>query len=117
MVNQVNLQQSGDQLCFFKKTPVKNVDKFVCSDYLTEVQGRSNYFLFCLLQVSEAKTPVSTPIPSPPPAQSSPASISTPEPSIQEPEVSQNTLVPTPTPSIVVKTPTPEPEPEPELSM
>lgn len=69
------------------------------------------------LQVSEAKTPICTPVATPPRAQSPPASISTPEPSIQEAEVhvvSQDTLVPTPTPSISVKTSTPEPEPEPD---
>lgn len=68
-------------------------------------------------QVSEAKTPICTPVATPPRAQSPPASISTPEPSIQEAEVhvvSQDTLVPTPTPSISVKTSTPEPEPEPD---
>jgi len=68
-------------------------------------------------QVSEVNTPVSTPVPTPPPAHSPPASISTPEPSVQEPEVSQDTVVCTPSPSIVVKTPTPEPEPEPEMSI
>ena len=60
---------------------------------------------------------MSTPVPSPPTAQSPAVSVSTPEPSIRQPELSQDTVVPTPPPSLVVRTPTPEPEPEPELSM
>lgn len=68
-------------------------------------------------KISEVKTPVSTPIPTPPAVQSPPVSISTPEASVQEPEESQDTIVPTPPPSVVVKTPTPEPEPEPEASI
>ncbi|XP_068730212.1 TALPID3 protein-like isoform X1 [Montipora capricornis] len=68
-------------------------------------------------QASEVNTPVATPISTPPPAQSQPSSLSTPEPSVQEPEVSLVTNVSTPTPSVIVKTPTPEPEPEPEVSV
>ena len=98
-------EETGEQVCYLLEKG------FRCS------AGQLGLVPILSLQVSEAKTPICTPVATPPRDQSPPASISTPEPSIQEPEVhvvSQDTLVPTPTPSISVKTPTPEPEPKPD---